>query len=675
MTPPKSRTAPGTGAAQHSEDDTPSVDGTRASFGVTLGAGNAFPQGRWHELPGDPIVSFAETLRNHVGTEAWFCLSRFKAGEVTNRKTGEITRVPDHYRHGDVFDYAVGAGVDVDTDGHRDLTPDERETLIDAAREGTLPGDLFYTSPAGGRVVRLFDEPVFDPAEFQRMASEFEAEVHDALDVLGLFELEADSQCTADRARFYYTPNCYAKGRQRKAEVIRMERRAPVASDRLRERTRAKPREPYRPMEEMAEGDGRNNLISGRCWKWRKLGLELEHVRILAHGVNQGFREPMTPGEVDGIVNGKAGIVPATAPARGRTLRERLEAQRGAGPRIPTGIDLLDQMLRGGLRMEKLLVLGGAPGAGKTTLMLQIARNMARAGVAVAFVASDEEASGLDSRNLQSVGIGRDDAEDPTPATIDKAVAELGDLPLLILEDCTVEDAFDLLAEEHSERPRCVMLDSLQTCQTALTRDIDNPRERIDDVVKTAKRLARQPMTRAVVVATSELARGAYRSKRSADATNDLAAFKESGGVEYAAHAALVLRTVEGTSSDIHAALVKNRLGQRGDFMLYLNQQTATFADGVATTGGATAAEQAAAFRGRVVEVLDTVVEAGEGGITSNRVCQRLRGRRATTLDALDELRSAGVIARNAEKGPWRASLDWKQKWAELQQRMTHPGC
>jgi KaiC/GvpD/RAD55 family RecA-like ATPase len=349
-----------------------------------------------------------------------------------------------------------------------------------------------------------------------------------------------------------------------------------------------------------------------------------------------------------------------------RSLRERLEAMGKAGPRIPTGIDLLDQLLRGGLRVEKTLVLGGAPGAGKTTLLLQIARNMARDGVAVAFVAADEEASGLDSRNLQSIGIDRDAAEEPTAETIAQAVAELEPLPLMILEDCTVEDAFKLLAEAHPDKPRCIMLDSLQTCQTAATVNIDNPRERIDDVVKTAKRLARQPDTRAIVMATSELARGAYRSKRSADATNDLAAFKESGGVEYGVHGALVLRSIEGSNTDVHAAMVKNRMGIRGDFMLYLNQQTATFTCAPAVKGGVDAADKTAGYRGRVCDAMDAVAAAPEG-ITSNRVHQKLGGRKETNLAALDELRAAGVIARRGDSGPWRLTEGARECWDKLQ--------
>ena len=46
----------------------------------------------------------------------------------------------------------------------------------------------------------------------------------------------------------------------------------------------------------------------------------------------------------------------------------------------PTGFDLLDQTLAGGFRSGELVLLGGPQGLGKTTWVLQVARNTARTG-------------------------------------------------------------------------------------------------------------------------------------------------------------------------------------------------------------------------------------------------------------------------------------------------------
>ena len=65
-------------------------------------------------------------------------------------------------------------------------------------------------------------------------------------------------------------------------------------------------------------------------------------------------------------------------------LEETDEAlQRGARPGAqvwPTGFDLLDSTLDGGLRSGELVLLGGTEGAGKTTMAVQMVRNAVRAG-------------------------------------------------------------------------------------------------------------------------------------------------------------------------------------------------------------------------------------------------------------------------------------------------------
>jgi len=51
----------------------------------------------------------------------------------------------------------------------------------------------------------------------------------------------------------------------------------------------------------------------------------------------------------------------------------------------PTGFDVLDEHLQGGFRAGDLVLLGGPQGMGKTTWMLQVARNVARQGRPVVY--------------------------------------------------------------------------------------------------------------------------------------------------------------------------------------------------------------------------------------------------------------------------------------------------
>jgi DNA repair protein RadA/Sms len=64
----------------------------------------------------------------------------------------------------------------------------------------------------------------------------------------------------------------------------------------------------------------------------------------------------------------------------------------GRGERRPTGISELDRVLGGGVVAGSLILLGGDPGIGKSTLALQLAARMGRAGDPVLYCAGEESA-------------------------------------------------------------------------------------------------------------------------------------------------------------------------------------------------------------------------------------------------------------------------------------------
>lgn len=76
-----------------------------------------------------------------------------------------------------------------------------------------------------------------------------------------------------------------------------------------------------------------------------------------------------------GIADEKKKSSPSTAPAGAVSFSAIDEAEV---PRIPTGIDEFDQVLGGGIVPGSLILLGGDPGIGKSTVQLQIACALSR---------------------------------------------------------------------------------------------------------------------------------------------------------------------------------------------------------------------------------------------------------------------------------------------------------
>lgn len=63
-----------------------------------------------------------------------------------------------------------------------------------------------------------------------------------------------------------------------------------------------------------------------------------------------------------------------------------------AAPRISTGIEELDRVLGGGIVEGSLMLLGGDPGIGKSTILLQVCRNLCLEGKKVLYVSGEESA-------------------------------------------------------------------------------------------------------------------------------------------------------------------------------------------------------------------------------------------------------------------------------------------
>ncbi len=84
-------------------------------------------------------------------------------------------------------------------------------------------------------------------------------------------------------------------------------------------------------------------------------------------------------------------------------------------PRAQTGIAELDRVLGGGLVAASAVLVGGDPGIGKSTLLLQVAASLARAGRRVLYITGEES---IDQVRLRARRLGLADAKLELAATI-----------------------------------------------------------------------------------------------------------------------------------------------------------------------------------------------------------------------------------------------------------------
>ena len=93
----------------------------------------------------------------------------------------------------------------------------------------------------------------------------------------------------------------------------------------------------------------------------------------------------------------------ATAARRNRPGARSLELESLAGggppaPRTPTGLAEFDRVLGGGLVRGGAVLLGGDPGIGKSTLLLQALGAVAKSGREVIYVSGEEGADQIRDR-------------------------------------------------------------------------------------------------------------------------------------------------------------------------------------------------------------------------------------------------------------------------------------
>jgi len=272
----------------------------------------------------------------------------------------------------------------------------------------------------------------------------------------------------------------------------------------------------------------------------------------------------------------------ASAP-KWRWLHEAIpSALKPVGERFSTGFATLDDALRGGVPLGRVVMLLGAPGAAKTTLAAYLADRWERAGAAVVFLAVDEPAEGIILRLGQLSGWSRESLEEEGDASdaVRAGFAKRSEGRRLVVLDpdehgMSIEDAAQALQEAGKDRPRVLMLDSLQTARCAAAAGVDSSIERMDAVVHTLKRIAR---TGVLVLAISEMSRAGYRGD--AGQVSALSAGKGSGSIEYGGSLVLALQSVKGEAGQVDVEVAKNRIrGAKPKLRLQLDFERASFTE------------------------------------------------------------------------------------------------
>ncbi len=133
----------------------------------------------------------------------------------------------------------------------------------------------------------------------------------------------------------------------------------------------------------------------------------------------------------------------ALAPSKATKTRglafQGLQSETAAPPRITTGVEEFDRVCGGGVVPGSAILVGGDPGVGKSTLLLQVAGEASRRGVACAYISGEEAVEQIRAR-AQRMG--------------------LADAPVQLAAETSLRDIVDGLKKSRFD---LVVIDSIQT--------------------------------------------------------------------------------------------------------------------------------------------------------------------------------------------------------------------
>ena len=157
---------------------------------------------------------------------------------------------------------------------------------------------------------------------------------------------------------------------------------------------------------------------------------------------------------------------PASSRIGGREAKTLSEVDTAAEVRFSTGMEELDRVLGGGAVRGSLVLVGGAPGIGKSTLLLQLCSYVCRS-LTVLYVSGEESESQLKMRAVR-LGVSGD--------------------KLFVLSETAMEEVLDTVEQMN---PDVLVIDSIQTLYSQESTSAPGSVNQVKECTMTLMRLAK----------------------------------------------------------------------------------------------------------------------------------------------------------------------------------------
>jgi len=259
--------------------------------------------------------------------------------------------------------------------------------------------------------------------------------------------------------------------------------------------------------------------------------------------------------------------------------------QRGEVSGVPLGFKELDRLVPAGLKSDELMVIGGRPGQGKTSLILNLLANMAKKGKAVCFFSIEMGAirlvmkllaieSGVPLLNMATGFVSREDW-----SKLAEAAGRIGQWKVWI-DDSTGLQVSDLRSRIRQLKVKLdvIMVDYIQILSVPkhLQRATDN--EKIAHISTQLKFLNKS--LGVPIVAAAQLSRASDKRKGGKPQLSDL---RQSGQIEQDADIVALIHREEDEGESVTGGgtatilLAKHRNGPTGELTLAWDGKTSSF--------------------------------------------------------------------------------------------------